>query len=75
MTEKQKKQMRAYANKARKALKWVAVDDHGPVFAYTNKPELAEECGFWRGFGVKIGSNKKLACNWRETLTKIEEDA
>lgn len=70
-----KDKMKKWVKKAQTAIKWVAVDGNGDVYAYLNKPTCDGWC-VWVGdeHPIYIGKthNKELIKNWDKSLRKVE---
>ena len=69
-----KDKMDKWVEKARTAIKWVAVDGTGDVYAYLNKPTCGGEYVWVGKRPIYIGEthDKELIKNWDKSLRKVE---
>ena len=70
-----KDKMDKWVDKAKTAIKWVAVDKDGNICGYCNEPTSLE--GWWcidDAWTIEIGTtdDEELRKNWKETLRKVE---
>lgn len=70
-----KDKMKKWADKARTAIKWVAVDANGNVYGYDTKPNAGGFKHLWVGGEniIPLGTtyDKYLRKNWDKTLRKV----
>lgn len=72
-----KAKMDKWVEKARTAIKWVAVDEDGKIYGYTEQPIL-DGTAVWKmsegceNISIGITRDKELIKNWEETLRKVE---
>ena len=69
-----KDKMDKWVEKARTAIKWVAVDKVGDVYAYLNKPTCDGEYVWVGKHSICLGEthDKELIKNWDKSLRKVK---
>lgn len=68
-----KDKMEKWAEKARTAIKWVAMDSYGRIFGYTYKPCCGELCWI-ETTSIFLGEthDKELIKNWDKSLRRVK---
>lgn len=72
-----KDKMDKWVEKARTAIKWVAVDSDGEIYGYTEQPVLVGEAWWKKSEGcenIYLGPTRdvELIKNWDKSLRRVE---